>query len=134
MSYTREHKLSAIAYRKTTWITKKDGSLELISRWKAVQNLGITDNMLKDWIAHQAEIEMLPKGGRKRHKSKPLEPELEASLMREFKEARKAGRSVNRRWFTRHSQEIDSYLYPHRVTKERGRLICSGLKFSYGWF
>ena len=134
MSYTREHKLSAIAYRKTTWITKKDGSLELISRWKAAQNLGITDNMLKDWIAHQTNIEMLLKGGCKRHESKPLEPQLEASLMREFKEARQAGRSINRRWFTRHGQEIYSYLYPHQVTKERGHLVCSGLKFSYGWF
>ena len=54
------------------------------SRWQGAQDRGTLDNMLKDRVAHPAEIEMLPKGCRKKRESKPPEPELEALLVKEF--------------------------------------------------
>ena len=78
------------------------------SRWKGAQDLDILDIMLKDRVAHPVEIQMLRKGCRKKRESKPPEPELEALLVKEFEEARQAGRSVNRRSSIRHGQEIYS--------------------------
>lgn len=47
ISYTREQKLAAISYAMTTWKSQKDGSLKLISKYSAAQNLGITTKMLR---------------------------------------------------------------------------------------
>ena len=48
ISYTKEQKLAAISYVKTTWITQADDSLKLITKYCAAANLGITTAMLQD--------------------------------------------------------------------------------------
>ena len=41
---------------------KKTSELEPITKYHAAQNLKITIPMLKDWIAHQVDIECIRKG------------------------------------------------------------------------
>lgn len=60
--YERAKTLAAISYVTTTWKTQKDRSMKLLSRYAAAQILGITSEMLRDWIDKEPEIEMLLRG------------------------------------------------------------------------
>ena len=65
ISYTKKQKLAAVGYALNTWKTIADGSRELISKYKAAANLGITTAMLRDWIKSQSTIETMSRGVRK---------------------------------------------------------------------
>ena len=136
ISYTREQKLAAISYAETTRKQQKNGGLKLISKYAAAANLGITTAMLRQWIKTKMHIETLSKGRRKESGGDPCqEPELEKSLLELFKEARLAGRKINKRWFIRQGRKLYGEMYPHRVIKVTDKMTeYSGFKFSDGWF
>lgn len=64
--YTKEQKLAAISYATTTWVTNKDGSLKLISKYCACLNLNITPAMLRDWIRSENVISTMHRGVKKK--------------------------------------------------------------------
>lgn len=106
ISYTKEQKLAAISYATNTWKAKPDGFMELITKYRAAANLGITTAILRDWIRSQPTIESMHQGGRKNRVTFPCqEPILEKRLVELFTEARKVGR------------KIYGHLYPERIAK-----------------
>ena len=121
ISYTREQKLAAVSYATTTYKVLNDGSLKIISRYAAAQNLGITTKMLRDWIKKQQDIMALSGGTRKnRTHSDYQEPEMEVQLLEMFKTARKAGRKINRSWFVHQVKQIYGTIHSHRISKVPG--------------
>jgi len=136
ISYTREQKLAAITYTKTTYRMSKDNTLHVISRYEAAKNLGITSKMLRDWIKQEDKIIGLKKGTRKGIDGRKAQEEsMEQELFREFQDCRMADRAVNQKWFYQNARRIYAQLYPERVKPQSdGRLIYKGFKFSAGWF
>ena len=132
VSYTREAKLDAINYA----LTAKNRVGRPISRYMASKRLGITIQMLKNWINKQHDIEASRKGTRKaRLISRGREPTMESELTELFIEARDQGRRINRRWFVYTAKSIYQRLYPERVSRDHeGRLQYRDFKFSLGWF
>jgi hypothetical protein len=61
-TYSREHKLVAIDYFKTTWREKKDGTFERLSCRYASRRLKITRKMLHSWVANKEKIMAQPRG------------------------------------------------------------------------
>lgn len=92
--------------------------------------------MLRDWINKRPEIKKLLRGTRKnRTHADCQEPELKTCLLELFKEFRKKGRRINKRWFVQQGKEIYGILHPDHVVKHPGKLTqYSGFKFSNGWF
>lgn len=115
---------------------KKNGSLELISKYSAAANLGITTAMLRDWMKAQTTIEATRWETRKNWAATTCqEPVLEERLVELFTEAGKAGRKITHRWFVCQGQQIYGHLYPGRVIKNVGKKTeYSGFRFSHGWF
>ena len=135
-SYTREHKLAAIAF--AFWVDLKyaDGSVGPISRYAAAKKLGITTAMMCKWIKARDAIADTKKGTRKHVPQRTSqEPALELQLTALFKAKRESGRQVNARWFFRDARIIYGAIYPERVTVlPSGRKLYNAFKFSYGWF
>ena len=133
-SYTREHKLAAIAFALRTDFKYADGSVGPISRYAAVKKLGITTAMIWKWIKARDAIADTKKGTRKHVPQKiSQEPELELQLTALFKAKRESGRQINTRWFFRNARIIYNAIYPERVTVlPSGRKQYNGFKFSYG--
>lgn len=55
-AYTREHKLVAIDYFKTTWRENKDGTFERLPRRYAAKRLNITWKMLRSRVTNKEKI------------------------------------------------------------------------------
>lgn len=138
ISYTKEQKLAAIRYAKTTMKSQPDGRAQPITKYAASSNLGISTKMLRDWINKEHEIAGLHSGARKNRghvENLCQEPELETRLYELFKDARKSGQEVSKGWFLRHGKQIYGSLYPDRIVKHPGKPTSySGFKFSDGWF
>lgn len=138
ISYTKEQKLAAVRYAKTTLKTQPDGSTKPITKYAASSDLGISTKMLRDWINKEHEIAGLTTGARKNRSQVEnvcQEPVMEARLLELFKDARKSGEKVNKAWFLRHGKHIYGSLHPDRIVKHPGKPITySGFKFSDGWF
>jgi len=118
IAYTREQKLGAIAYSTTTYKHDADGSPKLISRYRAAQNLGITDTMLYKWQKDRSLIESSSEGTRKNRPhggggAAEQANELEVRLGELFGEARRGGKRGRGRFWA----------VADRLTRELGEEI-----------
>jgi transposase-like protein len=97
-SWSREQKLGAVNYASITYITTKDGSIELISKHAAANNVGCTPKMLRNWTKNYNKIKASPKGSRRTDCTQPAqEPRMEVQLYNLFIEKCSIGRQVDRR-------------------------------------
>jgi transposase-like protein len=136
-SYPRELKLSIVQWATSTYITKKDGSKKLITRYEAAKRMDLDEMTLKRWIDSRHKIASQRKNSRRgvNNPKKGQEDILELRLYSSFKAARAIGRQIDRRWFIRHAKAIYREQYPERIlTKSNGKLEYLKFKFSNGWF
>ena len=113
-SYTREHKLAAIAFALRADFKYADGSVGPISRYAAAKKLGITTAMMCRWINARDAIADTKKGtGKHVPQRTPQEPALELQLTALFKAKRESGRQINARWFFRDARIIYGAIYPN---------------------
>lgn len=89
---------------------------ERISQSHAAFLLHIDSKLLREWKKQEEEIVESVKGAWKvTRRAQPRWEELEVKLHYEFKETRKHGRSVNRKWFERVGKDIFASIYPQQV-------------------
>lgn len=135
-SYPRELKLSIVQWATSTYITKKNGSKKLISRYEAAKRLKLDEITLKRWIENRHKIASQRRNSRRgvNNPKRGQEDALELRLYASFKAARALGRQIDRRWFIRHAKAIYREQYPERILTNNGKLEYLKFKFSNGWF
>lgn len=94
----KEQKLAAISYATTIWKTNENCSMELITKYKAAADFGITTAMLRDWLKFRTAIEAMH-GGVRKHGIYTVcqEPILEECLVELLIPASQAGRKITHR-------------------------------------
>jgi hypothetical protein len=136
-SYSREQKLAAIDFFKTTWIQTKNESYERISNRYAARRLRITRKQLRSWVSNKDSILSQKRGTFRVREAKVWvqEMELEKTLNDRFVKARDRGRKISFKWMLRHARQIYQELYPHRVIDHgNGKKIYLQFQFSSGWY
>jgi hypothetical protein len=129
--------LSIVQWATSTYVTDKDRSKKLISRYEAAKRMDLDDATLKRWIEDRHKIASQRRNSRRgiNKCKRGQEDTLELKLYASFKSARALGRQVDRRWFIRYAKAIYREQYPERIlTKSNGKLEYLKFKFSNGWF
>lgn len=145
--YPREYKLKALVFWRHGVVLKKSkkhdsGSAtrpewERISQNQAASVLEICAKQLREWKNSEEDILESVKGSRQITRTGQAKwPEMEVQLHLEFKEARKLGRSINRKWFGRVGRRIFAELYPDQIGFDecRDSHVVFDCTFSDGWF
>ena len=113
-SYTREKKIEVLE-----WYFNNGRN-----RYQACKKFAINSKILAEWLRDEAKIRASNRGTRKMGaRRKPFWPDMEAELVRQFRELRAKGLKVRSWWFEAKRKELMTLMHPDVE-----------FKFSPGWF
>lgn len=104
---------------QTTWIKLDNGEFQRLSNRKASRRLKISCKMLRSLVLNKEKIQKQRKGScRSREPQQTVKKvKIEQELNQRFETAQEQGQKVSFKWILRHSRDIYSNPYPHRVMR-----------------